>query len=212
MKTSEEVITNAEELRWQLPQNLHDRIAESIYGEAAGIADRNITRREGSRRLVWQQNLDRVLTNPWTAFPVMIMVLGAILWITITGANVPSSMLATLLVDQGHTWFSGLLVSVGSPEWLRGLLADGMYLATAWVIAVMLPPMAIFFPCFTLLEDFGFLPRVAFNLDRSDPGLLRHFLSSRPERPKVAEWRDPASSPRQSQLSITAGIPRLRSG
>jgi ferrous iron transport protein B len=166
MKSPEDVLKHAEELRWQLPQNLHDRIAESIYGEAARIAERSITRSGGTRRLAWQQKLDRILTNPWTAFPIMVLVLGAILWITIVGANVPSGMLATLLVDQGHALLTGWFVAAGAPDWLRGLLVDGMYLATAWVIAVMLPPMAIFFPCFTLLEDFGFLPRVAFNLDR----------------------------------------------
>lgn len=166
MKTPEEVIKGADELRWQLPQNLHDRITESIYAEAAAIADRSITRPGSSRRLAWQQRLDRILTNPWSAFPIMVLVLGAILWLTITGANYPSSLLATLLVDKGHALLSGWFTALGSPAWLKGLLVDGMYLATAWVIAVMLPPMAIFFPCFTLLEDFGFLPRVAFNLDR----------------------------------------------
>jgi ferrous iron transport protein B len=166
MKSPETVLKQAEELRWQLPQNLHDRIAESIHGEAARIAGRSITRSGANRRLAWQQKLDRILTNPWTAFPIMVLVLGAILWITIVGANVPSGMLATLLVDKGHAFLSSLFVSAGAPAWLKGLVVDGMYLATAWVIAVMLPPMAIFFPCFTLLEDFGFLPRVAFNLDR----------------------------------------------
>lgn len=166
MKTPEEVLKTAEDLRWQLPQNLHDRIAESIYGEAARIAARSITRSGSSGRLAWQQKLDRVLTNPWTAFPIMVMVLGAILWLTIVGANVPSAMLGSLLVDKGHALLSSWFVAAGAPDWLRGLLVDGMYLSTAWVIAVMLPPMAIFFPCFTLLEDFGFLPRVAFNLDR----------------------------------------------
>ena len=166
MKSPEDVLKQAAELRWQLPQNLHDRIAESIHGEAARIAARSVTRSTDNRRLAWQQKLDRFLTNPWTAFPIMVAVLGAILWLTIVGANVPSSMLATLLVDQGHTLLSEWFVAAGSPLWLKGLLVDGMYLATAWVIAVMLPPMAIFFPCFTLLEDFGFLPRVAFNLDR----------------------------------------------
>jgi ferrous iron transport protein B len=166
MKTPEELLKDAAEIRWQLPQNLHDRIAESIYGEAARIAERSITRRGSGRRLVWQQNLDRFLTNPWSAFPIMIGVLGVILWLTIVGANVPSAMLAGLLVDHGHAMLSGWFVAAGSPDWLRGICVDGMYLATAWVIAVMLPPMAIFFPCFTLLEDFGFLPRVAFNLDR----------------------------------------------
>lgn len=166
MKTPQDVVRNAEELRWQLPQNLHDRIAESIYGEAARIAGQSITRSGSSRRLAWQQKLDRILTNPWTAFPIMVFVLGAILWLTIVGANVPSAMLGSLLVDKGHALLSGWFIAAGAPDWVKGLLVDGVYLATAWVIAVMLPPMAIFFPCFTLLEDFGFLPRVAFNLDR----------------------------------------------
>ena len=166
MKSREEVLQDAEELRWQLPQNLHDRIAESIYGEAARIAAQNITRSGDSKRMAWQQKLDRLLTNPWTSFPIMVIVLGTILWITIVGANVPSALLSKLLVSDGHALLSGWMAAAGAPEWLKGLLVDGMYLATAWVIAVMLPPMAIFFPCFTLLEDFGFLPRVAFNLDR----------------------------------------------
>jgi ferrous iron transport protein B len=166
MKSPDEVLHTAEELRWQLPQNLHDRIAESIHGEAARIASRSVTRSSDNRRLAWQQKLDRLLTNPWTAFPIMVAVLGVVLWVTIVGSNIPSSMLATLLVDHGHAWVSAAFNAAGSPPWLKGLLVDGMYLATAWVIAVMLPPMAIFFPCFTLLEDFGFLPRVAFNLDR----------------------------------------------
>ncbi|MCB1098949.1 MAG: ferrous iron transporter B, partial [Verrucomicrobiae bacterium] len=166
MKSREEVLQDAEELRWQLPQNLHDRIAESIYGEAARIAAQSITRSGDSKRMAWQQKLDRLLTNPWTSFPIMVIVLGAILWITIVGANVPSALLSKLLVSDGHALLSGWMAAAGAPEWLKGLLVDGMYLATAWVIAVMLPPMAIFFPCFTLLEDFGFLPRVAFNLDR----------------------------------------------
>jgi ferrous iron transport protein B len=166
MKSPADVLKQTEELRWQLPQNLHDRIAESIHGEAARIAERSITRSGAGRRLAWQQKLDRVLTNPWTAFPVMVLVLGAILWVTIIGANVPSGILTSLLVDQGHALLTEWFAAAGAPAWLKGLLVDGMYLATAWVIAVMLPPMAIFFPCFTLLEDFGFLPRVAFNLDR----------------------------------------------
>ncbi|MCU0777001.1 MAG: hypothetical protein MUF86_04960 [Akkermansiaceae bacterium] len=166
MKSAETILKQASELRWQLPQNLHDRIAESIHGEAARIAARSLTRSAGNRRLAWQQKLDRLLTSPWTAFPIMVAVLGAILWLTIAGANVPSGMLNTLLVEKGHAMISQWFVAAGAPAWLKGLLVDGMYLATAWVIAVMLPPMAIFFPCFTLLEDFGFLPRVAFNLDR----------------------------------------------
>jgi len=166
MSRLNQALEEADQLRWQLPQNLHDRITESVYAEAARIAGRNTVRRGESGRLVWQQKLDRLLTHPWTAFPIMVGVLGLILWITIVGANYPSSMLATLLVDHGHGLLSGWAAAIGTPDLLKGLLIDGVYLATAWVVAVMLPPMAIFFPCFTILEDFGFLPRVAFNLDR----------------------------------------------
>lgn len=165
-KSQERILNSAHELGWQLPKNLHDRVTETIYGEAAQIASRCVTSQGSSSRLAWQQRIDRLLTHPVTAFPVMVFVLGVVLWLTITGANVPSQMLATLLVEHGHALLSSGFESVGAPAWLKGLFVDGMYLATAWVISVMLPPMAIFFPCFTILEDLGFLPRVAFNLDR----------------------------------------------
>jgi len=162
----EHVLSKAHELGWRLPKNLHDRVTEQIYGDAAQIASRCVRSQGASSRLAWQQRVDRLLTHPVTAFPVMIAVLGAVLWLTIAGANVPSQMLASLLVDDGRALLTTLFDNMGSPVWLKGLVVDGMYLATAWVIAVMLPPMAIFFPCFTILEDLGFLPRVAFNLDR----------------------------------------------
>lgn len=165
-EAQKKLLSLAHELSWQLPKNLHDRVTETIYGEAAQIASRCVKSEGASTRLVWQQRVDRLLTHPVTAFPVMIFVLGVVLWLTITGANVPSQMLATLLVDHGHDVLTLWFEEMGSPLWLKGLLVDGMYLATAWVISVMLPPMAIFFPCFTILEDLGFLPRVAFNLDR----------------------------------------------
>jgi ferrous iron transport protein B len=95
----------------------------------------------------------------------MILLFALMFWLTITGANVPSALIASVLVDTGHPWLRGLFEGVGAPGWLTGVVVDGMCLATAWVISVMLPPMAIFFPLFTLLEDFGYLPRVAFNLD-----------------------------------------------
>jgi ferrous iron transport protein B len=161
-----QVLDKAHELGWQLPKNLHDRVTEQIYGEAAKIASRCVTTHGVSSRMAWQQRIDRLLTHPVTAFPVMIAVLGAVLWLTIAGSNVPSQILANLLVDDGRALLTSLFESLGAPLWLKGLVVDGMYLATAWVVAVMLPPMAIFFPCFTILEDLGFLPRVAFNLDR----------------------------------------------
>ena len=99
----------------------------------------------------------------------MLLVLAVVFWLTIAGANVPSSMLSALLLDTVHPLLGGFAAGIGMPWWLGGFLFDGVYLATAWVVSVMLPPMAIFFPLFTLLEDFGYLPRVAFNLD----GLFR---------------------------------------
>jgi ferrous iron transport protein B len=95
----------------------------------------------------------------------MFIVLAVIFWLTIEGANVPSAMLASLLIDNFHPVLKDFSITIGLPWWLGGALIDGAYLAMAWVISVMLPPMAIFFPLFTLLEDFGYLPRVAFNMD-----------------------------------------------
>jgi ferrous iron transport protein B len=109
--------------------------------------------------------LDRLFTSRFTGFPVMLAVLAVVLWITVAGANLPSRLLATLLLDTAHPLLKELSGTIGLPAWLDGILLDGIYLATAWVVSVMLPPMAIFFPLFTLLEDFGYLPRVAFNLD-----------------------------------------------
>ena len=159
-------LATVERLRWRLPPNLHDTLAESVYGQAGRIADVCVRREGYSARLVWQSRVDRWLTGAWTGFPLMLLLFSAVLWLTITGANVPSGWLATLLVDQGHGWFREALMALGLPGWGVWLLADGIYLATAWVISVMLPPMAIFFPVFTLLEDLGYLPRVSFNLDR----------------------------------------------
>ena len=95
----------------------------------------------------------------------MILLFGGVLWLTIIGSNYPSSLLSYILVDTFHPLLREFAVWAQFPWWLGGLLFDGVYLATAWVVSVMLPPMAIFFPLFTLLEDFGYLPRVAFNLD-----------------------------------------------
>ena len=95
----------------------------------------------------------------------MFLILATVLWLTIIGANYPSSLLAQLLLDTFHPILKTGAAAINMPWWLSGFLIDGVYLAVAWVIAVMLPPMAIFFPMFTLLEDFGYLPRVAFNLD-----------------------------------------------
>ncbi len=159
------ILETAGSLRWELGEDLHDSLIESIYQDASSISDRVVTRVGEKPRFQWDRSLDKLLTSRWTGFPLMLLMLTAVFWITISGANVPSSMLAALLLDTFHPALKGLAASVGLPWWLDGFLIDGIYISMAWVISVMLPPMAIFFPLFTLLEDFGYLPRVAFNLD-----------------------------------------------
>ncbi len=108
---------------------------------------------------------DRILTSRAFGYPIMILLLLGVFWLTITGANYPSSLLADVLFALGDR-LNELLASWNSPEWLSGVLIDGAYRVLAWVVSVMLPPMAIFFPLFTLLEDSGYLPRIAYNLDK----------------------------------------------
>ena len=159
------VLSHASDLRWDLPHDFHDALSHQLYDLAQEIAAKSQARGLKKAGFDLDRTLDRVLTSRVLGFPTMLLMLAAVFWITIAGANVPSQMLATLLVDNGHAWLTSGGAAVGMPWWLSGFLFDGVYLATAWVIAVMLPPMAIFFPLFTLLEDFGYLPRVAFNLD-----------------------------------------------
>ncbi len=110
------------------------------------------------------RKLDRILTSRRYGIPIMLLLLAVILWLTMTGANYPSEMLSKALFSAGNA-ASRLLAAWNAPGWVDGLFIQGMYRTLAWVVSVMLPPMAIFFPLFTLLEDAGYLPRVAFNLD-----------------------------------------------
>ncbi len=163
-RAPEKILALASSMRWEVGDGYREALVEAIYADAAGIAERSVTREDGPNRLSWEQTLDRLLTSRIFGFPIMLALLSLVFYLTIAGANLPSSMLAWLLVDQGHPLLKAAMS--WAPWWLSGLLVDGIYLGVAWVIAVMLPPMAIFFPLFTLLEDFGYLPRVAFNLDR----------------------------------------------
>ncbi|MBM3777072.1 MAG: ferrous iron transport protein B [Acidimicrobiia bacterium] len=163
------VLREAVRLRWELPPDFQDAITERTFTAAQEIAEGAQLRGVQRARFDFDRTLDRLLTSRWFGFPLMLTVLAVVFWITIEGANVPSAMLASLLIDAWHPWLKGVSAAAGVPAWLGGLALDGVYLSTAWVVSVMLPPMAIFFPVFTLLEDFGYLPRVAFNLD----GLFR---------------------------------------
>ena len=138
-------------------------IVTAIYNQTRQIADQVVKRHGAEYDL--EQKIDRVVTSKLFGYPLMLALLSLIFWLTISGANYPSQLLSNLLFGfQAHlTTFCQWL---NLPDWVHGVLVLGLYRSLAWVISVMLPPMAIFFPLFTFLEDLGYLPRVAFNLDR----------------------------------------------
>jgi len=149
-----------------LPDNashIRDRIVSSIYQHAEEISSQVVSN-ENTWRNSLEFKLDNILTSRWCGFPIMILLLTLILWITISGANYPSQLLALGLFKL-EGYLLHLMTAAAAPAWLTGVLILGMYRSLAWVVSVMLPPMAIFFPLFTLLEDLGYLPRVAFNID-----------------------------------------------
>lgn len=167
-------------------ERFRDELVASLFRRAEEVTAVTVQHRMPK---AWQRvgNLDRVLTHPVFGIPLMALLFAVVFWITIVGANIPSAFLAGLLMAEGGLsgWcidylgipapamletslYEGLhmlFAALHAPGWLSGFLIDGVYLGLAWVVSVMLPPMAIFFPMFTLLEDSGYLPRVAFNLD-----------------------------------------------
>lgn len=161
----EEILSDANNARWELGTDFHDTIIESIYEEASRIARKSVKQLGDKEAYSFDLKVDKIVTSRWLGFPLMFILLAVVFWLTVAGANYPSGMLAWLLVDTIHPFLKHLAELIHMPWWLNGVLIDGAYLSAAWVIAVMLPPMAIFFPIFTLLEDLGYLPRVAFNMD-----------------------------------------------
>jgi ferrous iron transport protein B len=161
----DKILNLTNDLRWKIGEDFHDNLAEGIYADASEITENSVSTNSVGKKFRLDRKIDQIVTSKTWGFPIMFLILAVILWLTIEGANYPSSMLAQLLLDQFHPMLKNLAATIGMPWWLDGFLIDGVYLAVAWVIAVMLPPMAIFFPLFTLLEDFGYLPRVAFNMD-----------------------------------------------
>lgn len=143
-------------------RNIRDDISEQIYIRAEDVRDKYV--KENKVKIDRDRLIDNYITSKIFGIPLMLLTLAVVFWITITGANVPSEIIAGFLfgIEERLTlWFT----SVNSPAWLHGVLVLGLYRTLAWVVSVMLPPMAIFFPLFTILEDLGYLPRVAFNLD-----------------------------------------------
>ncbi len=161
----DEILSIVNSVRWELRDDFHDNVIESIYKDASRIAKKTVKRLGEKEAYSFDLKIDKFVTSKWLGFPLMFLLLAVVFWLTVAGANYPSSLLASLLIDTIHPALKSLAAFVGLPWWLDGVLIDGAYLSMAWVIAVMLPPMAIFFPIFTLLEDLGYLPRVAFNMD-----------------------------------------------
>lgn len=158
-----DVYAEANKLRLSSGNRLGDTIVSDIYSNAEQIARKVVTHNYDSKS-TWDAKLDDILTSSLFGYPIMLILLSTVFWITIEGANIPSGMIADALFafqDQLTEWF----MLAGAPDWLHGVLVLGLYRGLAWVVSVMLPPMAIFFPLFTLLEDLGYLPRVAFNMD-----------------------------------------------
>ncbi|MDV5103340.1 ferrous iron transport protein B [Clostridium perfringens] len=164
----EKYINMITKIKDELNKNYKDELVEdiiikSIIKEAERIGNKVV--KGGEEYTDFQRKIDKILVSKSTGIPIMIMTLLIVLWITITLANYPSEMLANMFA-HGEIYIRDFFSGLNLPSWISGILIDGIYVTLAWVISVMLPPMAIFFPMFTLLEDLGYLPRIAFNLDK----------------------------------------------
>ena len=143
---------------------LKEKIVSAIINKAESIC-KNTVSYDNKTYNSFDRKIDKILTGKWVGYPVMLILLAFIFWLTISGANYPSKLLSDGLffIEDRLT---ELFHYLNAPNWLHGALVLGVYRVLAWVVSVMLPPMAIFFPLFTLLEDVGYLPRVAYNLDK----------------------------------------------
>lgn len=142
---------------------IEDKIVRKLVVESERVKDKVV--KESSRYDKFQRKIDKILVSKRTGIPIMLLTLLVVLWITITLANYPSQLLSNMF-GKGEDFLREFFMNAQAPAFVSGILIDGIYVTLAWVVSVMLPPMAIFFPMFTLLEDLGYLPRIAFNLDK----------------------------------------------
>lgn len=142
---------------------IEDKIVKQLVVESERIKGKVVKATSGYDKL--QRKIDKILVSKRTGIPIMILTLLVVLWITITLANYPSQLLSNMF-GKGEDFLREAFMNIQTPAFVSGILIDGIYVTLAWVVSVMLPPMAIFFPMFTLLEDLGYLPRIAFNLDK----------------------------------------------
>lgn len=149
-------------------ENIHrssfrDEIVTDIVNKSAEVCQK-VCKYEKSNYSNFDRKIDKILTSKKFGIPLMILFLCVIFWLTIVGSNYPSELLSSFFAYIQ----SKLLIFfdfIHSPEWLKNMLVLGVYQTLTWIVSVMLPPMAIFFPLFTFLEDLGFLPRLSFNMD-----------------------------------------------
>lgn len=142
---------------------IEDKIVKQLVVESERIKGKVVKATSGYDK--FQRKIDKILVSKRTGIPIMILTLLVVLWITITLANYPSQLLSNMF-GKGEDFLREAFMNIQTPAFVSGILIDGIYVTLAWVVSVMLPPMAIFFPMFTLLEDLGYLPRIAFNLDK----------------------------------------------
>lgn len=161
----EPLLLKAGELISKSEKPFTDEIVSCIFITAEGIAAESV-KKSCDRKLSRDRKIDRILTGKLTGIPIMFLMLLGILWITVTGANYPSALLSEFFGNAELLLYNGLS-SIGIPEIINSALTQGVFRVLAWVVSVMLPPMTIFFPLFTILEDYGILPRIAFNLDKA---------------------------------------------
>jgi len=164
LKSLRKLVLKAQLARDKMGFSLHDELSVQIHRQASEIAGKAVIHRDREKKTT-EEKIDQIVTSPVWGIPIMLLLLFLIFFITISGANYPSGLLARGLFWIEDAW-AGLFDQWQVPWWITGFLVHGVYKGLAWVVSVMLPPMAIFFPLFTILEDLGYLPRVAFNLDR----------------------------------------------
>lgn len=163
----EEILNKVREIREDIKNrtnsSIDDLVVKTLVEKAESVAKKCVNVKDKDKE--FHKKIDKLLVSKRTGIPIMILLLLVILWITITLSNYPSEVLSNCF-GMIENWLRGVLESSSIPSWILSILMDGVYVTLAWVVSVMLPPMAIFFPMFTLLEDLGYLPRVAFNLDK----------------------------------------------
>lgn len=138
-------------------------VTETIFAKTNDIVQQTV-KTMPSKKERREKTLDKILLGKYTSVPVMLLLFGGVLWLTVAGSNYPSDFLRSVF-DSFELWLANQMTGIGISETIVSLLVNGILRVLLWVIAVMLPPMAIFFPLFAILEDFGILPRIAFNLD-----------------------------------------------